>query len=155
MEKKRVRLVQTWLCIAILHMDMQNGYKKKTLIFDCERFKMGEKNKRLLNLYLSLKDFLTHSCEISHTLTKLLLAEKPTSLFTGHRQQCPGLPAQPYQNGHRQKNFTGLPHGAHCSLTGTVWSESTTIHVLSAAAEQKAICCPLLTSAGTLSYIYM
>lgn len=56
-KKKWIKLGQKWLCNAILHVDMQM-VRKKTLIFDCERFKMGEKkNKMLLNLYTSLLDF--------------------------------------------------------------------------------------------------
>lgn len=43
------RLVQKWLCIAILHMDMQNGFKKHTF-WIVKDSKCG-KNKRLLNLY--------------------------------------------------------------------------------------------------------
>lgn len=63
-----LRLVQKWFCIVILHMDMQNGYKKHSF-FDCEIFKMGEKIKRLLNLWMSLLNFLSCSFRESETHT--------------------------------------------------------------------------------------
>lgn len=51
-KKKWSRLVQKWLCIAILHVDMQMGFKKKkTLVFWLWKIEngWGKKIKRLFN----------------------------------------------------------------------------------------------------------
>lgn len=134
MEKKNwIRLVQKWLCIAILHVDMQNGYKK-TLIFDCERFKMGKKNKRLLNLSTSLWNFLNRSYKLLSELTHTWL------WITARRQHHPSLPVELSESRHSPKNFTGstrhhfMPTGywqrfsemkLNQNNTQTVWHSST------------------------------
>lgn len=80
MEKKKnwIRLVQKWLCIAILHVDMQ--MVTKTLIFDCERFKMGKKIKGCW-IYVRLWNFLSRFFYEMHVEKSLghMVASRPDS----------------------------------------------------------------------------
>ena len=81
-KKNGIRLVQKWLCIAILHVDMQNGYKTLFFFFFwLWKIQNGEKNKRLLNSCTSLLNSLSLSNEVHvaqshrHIQVSLFLAE--------------------------------------------------------------------------------
>lgn len=78
------------------------------LIFDCERFKMGEKNKRLLTLWTSF---------IKHTQIALFLTDQTNDL-TQLRQQHTGLPAQSEQT---QPDKHPITKSSLTLSTGRVW----------------------------------
>lgn len=126
-KKKKIRLVQKWLCIAILHVDMRNGYKN--IDFWLWKIQNGKKIKGCW-IYVRLFWVCFIKCMVKVTQTHCLFLTEDQLADSQLRQQHTSLPVQLSVSRHSQKNCTdSQSHHLCCLLAEIHWNEKKKIEL--------------------------